>query len=138
MDLLGYVLASVILVALFSGLFSGSGGGPPPPPSRALKWSDFSSWKNFRAAFWPDTRPRCDGGCGTVIRDRSYCAACAARVTAASKAKREKQAELDRMHNELERRERQRLRREAAKLAKTSPPPKTGPIVVPKGQPYRP
>jgi hypothetical protein len=140
MDFLGYVLGWIIIGGLvlwiawgflyvFASPFVG-GGTPEPPRPRVHFWKE---------PFWRDTKPRCYGGCGTVIRDRTHCPECAAKVTAASAAKREQQRKLDRLKNELARRERQRERRELAKTAKcqTSTPP-TGPVVLKAGEAYRP
>lgn len=129
--IIGWLVWSVVSSLIADGL-EGS-HAYVPPPRRDLHWRDFNP-RNWRIR---DVRPKCYGGCGTVVRGTSHCAACEAKRLADHAAQREKDRAYNTLANELARRERQKERRAAKKLAQTTTP-KTGPIVVPKGQPYRP
>jgi hypothetical protein len=132
MDLLGTVLAYLILIALTIWLTLLVGGaviaglvaviaGPV-----ALVWGTLFAW--FDKPGLP-----CYGGCGTRLEHRTYCDPCAATYTAKDTAKRaRKQQRYNREHAQWMAAQRQ-ARRKLAKLT-----PTRGPVTVPKGQVYRP
>ena len=117
LSFLAYLLAFLIIASLLSSLFSDAGWSPTGDSSKR--------------------RIRCYN-CGAKGQwNNSHCPACEAKRLAGYAAQREKDRIYNKLANELARRERQKERRALAKAAQTATP-KTGPIVVLKGQPYRP